>query len=146
MKCMNLFMCAADYLEDQSDFLLIPRHQELLGNLAKDCDIPVSIESTGLEDGRHYALSYVLFRCFMLFVFLYVLSVRTCQHRGVMLNVSLPSCRRFSPEFFQGYSVEEMQLHSLLLYPLFTSEFNVFLTDKPSEMSLYTIKNAALKK
>ncbi|XP_013882541.1 BLOC-2 complex member HPS3 [Austrofundulus limnaeus] len=79
-----------DYLEDQSEFLLIPRHQELLGDRAKDCDIPVSMEGTGLEDRRHYTLSYVLFR-------------------------------RFSPEFFQGCSVEEMQLHSLLLYPQFTS-------------------------
>ncbi|XP_017294897.1 Hermansky-Pudlak syndrome 3 protein isoform X2 [Kryptolebias marmoratus] len=90
----------SDYLEDQSDFLLIPRHQELLGNRAKDCDIPVSIERTGLEDRRHYKLSYVLFR-------------------------------RFSPEFFQGCSVEEMQLHSLLLYPLFTSNQSVSV-DEPA--------------
>lgn len=55
-------MFAAD-LEDQADFLLLPRHQELLGDRAKDCDIPVSIEKTGLEDRGQYALSYVLFRC-----------------------------------------------------------------------------------
>ncbi|KAM6921324.1 BLOC-2 complex member HPS3 isoform 3-T3 [Xenentodon cancila] len=78
-----------DYLQDQSDFLLIPRNQELLGDRAKDCDIPVSIEKTGLEERGQYALSYVLFR-------------------------------RFSPEFFQGCCVEELQLHSLQLYPLFT--------------------------
>lgn len=56
-------MFAADHLEDQADFLLLPRHQELLGDRAKDCDIPVSIEKTGLEDRGQYALSYVLFRC-----------------------------------------------------------------------------------
>ncbi|XP_061594595.1 Hermansky-Pudlak syndrome 3 protein isoform X2 [Cololabis saira] len=84
----------ADYLQDPIDFLLIPRHQELLGDLAKDCDIPVSIEKTGLEERGQYTLSYVLFR-------------------------------RFSPEFFQGCCVEEMQLHSLQLYPLFTSNQSV---------------------
>uniref|UniRef100_A0A3P9DGU2 HPS3 biogenesis of lysosomal organelles complex 2 subunit 1 n=1 Tax=Maylandia zebra TaxID=106582 RepID=A0A3P9DGU2_9CICH len=73
----------------QADFLVVPRHQELLGDRAKDCDIPVSIEKTGLEEGRQYALSYVLFR-------------------------------HFSPEFFQGCSMDEMQLHSLQLYPFFT--------------------------
>uniref|UniRef100_A0A3Q4HZU0 HPS3 biogenesis of lysosomal organelles complex 2 subunit 1 n=1 Tax=Neolamprologus brichardi TaxID=32507 RepID=A0A3Q4HZU0_NEOBR len=81
----------SEYLEDQADFLVVPRHQELLGDRAKDCDIPVSIEKTGLEEGRQYALSYVLFR-------------------------------HFSPEFFQGCSMDEMQLHSLQLYPLFTGE------------------------
>ncbi|XP_073332742.1 BLOC-2 complex member HPS3 isoform X2 [Pagrus major] len=84
----------ADHLEDQADFLLLPRHQELLGDRAKDCDIPVSIEKTGLEDRGQYALSYVLFR-------------------------------RFTPDFFQGCSVEETQLHSLQLYPLFTSKQSV---------------------
>lgn len=56
-------MVSTDYLEDQSDFLLIPRHQELLGDRAKECDFPVSMEGTGLEDRRLYTLSYVLFRC-----------------------------------------------------------------------------------
>ncbi|KAM9386349.1 BLOC-2 complex member HPS3 [Pholidichthys leucotaenia] len=78
-----------DYQEEPSDFLFIPRHQELLGDRAKDCDIPISIEKAGLEDRRQYTRSFVLFR-------------------------------RFSPEFFQGCSVEETQLHSLQLYPLFT--------------------------
>lgn len=59
----DLSACTAEYLEDQADFLVVPRHQELLGDRAKDCDIPVSIEKTGLEEGRQYALSYVLFRC-----------------------------------------------------------------------------------
>ncbi|KAM8745462.1 BLOC-2 complex member HPS3 isoform 2-T2 [Acanthopagrus schlegelii] len=83
-----------DHLEDQADFLLLPRHQELLGDRAKDCDIPVSIEKTGLEDRGQYTLSYVLFR-------------------------------RFTPDFFQGCSVEETQLHSLQLCPLFTSKQSV---------------------
>lgn len=55
--------CAADDFEDQTDFLLIPSHQELLGDRAKDCEISVCIEQTGLEDRGHYVLSYVLFRC-----------------------------------------------------------------------------------
>ncbi|XP_039984437.1 Hermansky-Pudlak syndrome 3 protein [Xiphias gladius] len=83
-----------DHHEDLTDFMLIPRHQELLGDRAKDCDIPVSIEKTGLEDKGQYTLSYVLFR-------------------------------RFTPEFFQGCGVEEMQLHSLQLYPLFTGNQSV---------------------
>ncbi|XP_030584282.1 BLOC-2 complex member HPS3 isoform X2 [Archocentrus centrarchus] len=90
----------ADYLEDQGDFLLVPRHQELLGDRAKDGGIPVSIENTGLEDGGRYELSYVLFR-------------------------------RFSPEFFQGCSVDETQLHSLQLYPLFISNQSLSL-DEPA--------------
>ncbi|RVE73638.1 hypothetical protein OJAV_G00033220 [Oryzias javanicus] len=81
---------SAEPLQDQEDFLLIPRHQELLGGKAKDCDILVTIENTGLENQAQYQLSYILFR-------------------------------RFSPEFFQGCRVEEMQIHSLQLYPLFTN-------------------------
>nr|XP_046247372.1 Hermansky-Pudlak syndrome 3 protein isoform X2 [Scatophagus argus] len=83
-----------DHLEDQMDFLVLPRHQELLGDRAKDCDISVSIEQTGLEDRGQYTLSYVLFR-------------------------------RFTPDFFQACSVEETQLHSLQLYPMFTSNQSV---------------------
>lgn len=59
---------AADDLEDQSDFLVLPRHLELLGDRAKDCEIPVSIEKTGLEDRGQYTLSYVLFRCVRVFL------------------------------------------------------------------------------
>ncbi|MED6241560.1 hypothetical protein ATANTOWER_019703, partial [Ataeniobius toweri] len=92
----------ADFPEDQGDFLLVPKHQELLGDRAKDCDIPVNVEQTGLEDGRHYTAFYVLFR-------------------------------RFTPEFFQGCSVEEMQLHSLQLYPMFTSKQSVSV-DEPACM------------
>lgn len=57
-----MYAPAVDHLEDQADFLLLPRHLELLGDRAKECDISVSIEKTGLEDRRHYTLSYVLFR------------------------------------------------------------------------------------
>ncbi|XP_062252058.1 Hermansky-Pudlak syndrome 3 protein isoform X1 [Platichthys flesus] len=89
-----------DPLEDQSDLLLIPRQLELLGDRAKDCDIPVSIEKTGLEDKGQYTLSYVLFR-------------------------------RFTPEFFQGCSVEETQLHSLQLYPLYTKS-QLASTEEPA--------------
>uniref|UniRef100_A0A096LPR8 HPS3 biogenesis of lysosomal organelles complex 2 subunit 1 n=1 Tax=Poecilia formosa TaxID=48698 RepID=A0A096LPR8_POEFO len=78
-----------NYPEEQSDFLLVPKHQELLGDRAGACDVPVSVEQTGLEDRRRYTLSYLLFR-------------------------------RFTPEFFQGCSVEETQLHSLQLHPVFT--------------------------
>ncbi|KAM9358556.1 BLOC-2 complex member HPS3 isoform 2-T2 [Symphorus nematophorus] len=107
-----------DHLEDQADFLVLPRHQELLGDRAKDCDIPVSIEKTGLEDRGQYTLSYVLFR-------------------------------RFTPDFFQGCSVEETQLHSLQLYPLFTSNQSASLDDPacvfcffslPSSGYLYSLK------
>ncbi|KAM9848485.1 BLOC-2 complex member HPS3 [Aulostomus maculatus] len=79
-----------DRVEDPTDFLLLPRQQELLGDQAKLCDIPVSVEKTGLEDRGQYTLSYVLFR-------------------------------RVTPDYFQGCNVEEMQLHSLQLRPLFTS-------------------------
>lgn len=54
---------AEDPLEDQADFLFIPRHQELLGDCAKGCDISISIEKTGHEGRGQYTLSYVLFRC-----------------------------------------------------------------------------------
>lgn len=74
--------------EDPTDFFVLPRHVELLGEQAKNCDIPVSVEKTGLEDRGQYTVSYVLFR-------------------------------RFTPEFFQGCNVEETQIHSLQLHPLF---------------------------
>lgn len=49
--------------EDPTDFFVLPRHVELLGEQAKNCDIPVSVEKTGLEDRGQYTVSYVLFRC-----------------------------------------------------------------------------------
>ncbi|XP_042370032.1 Hermansky-Pudlak syndrome 3 protein isoform X3 [Plectropomus leopardus] len=102
---------AADHLEDQADFLVLPRHQELLGDRAKDCDIPVSIEKTGLEDRGQYTLSYVLFR-------------------------------RFTPDFFQGCSVEETQLHSLQLYPLFTSNQSVSLEEPACVFCFFSLPTA----
>ncbi|XP_034386845.1 Hermansky-Pudlak syndrome 3 protein isoform X2 [Cyclopterus lumpus] len=108
-----------NHLEDQADFQVLPRHQELLGDRAKDCDIPVSVEKTGLEDSTgQCTLSYVLFR-------------------------------RFTPDFFQGCSVEETQLHSLQLYPLFTSNQSESLEEPscifcffslPSAGYLYSVK------
>uniref|UniRef100_A0A3P8TDV0 HPS3 biogenesis of lysosomal organelles complex 2 subunit 1 n=1 Tax=Amphiprion percula TaxID=161767 RepID=A0A3P8TDV0_AMPPE len=104
--CLHL-----NYLEDEIDFLLIPRHVELLGDRAKDCDIPVSIEKTGLEDRGQYSLSYILFR-------------------------------RFSPEFFQGCSVEETHLHSLQLYPLFTSNQSATLDEPACVFCFFSLPNA----
>ncbi|KAM6938493.1 BLOC-2 complex member HPS3 isoform 3-T4 [Lycodopsis pacificus] len=101
-----------DHLEDQADFQVLPRHQELLGDRAKDCDIPVSIEKTGLEDSAgQYTLSYVLFR-------------------------------RFTPDFFQGCSVEETQLHSLQLYPLFTSNQSVSLEEPSCIFCFFSLPSA----
>ncbi|XP_028299409.1 BLOC-2 complex member HPS3 isoform X3 [Gouania willdenowi] len=102
---------AADFPEDQVDFLLIPGHQELLGDRAKDCDICVSIEKTGLEDRRHYSLSYALFR-------------------------------RFSPEYFQGCSVEETQLHSLQLYPMFSSNQSVSVDEPACVFCFFSLPTA----
>ncbi|XP_051233948.1 Hermansky-Pudlak syndrome 3 protein isoform X3 [Dicentrarchus labrax] len=101
----------ADHLEDQADFLLLPRHQELLGDRAKDCDIAVTIEKTGLEDRGQYTLSYILFR-------------------------------RFTPDFFQGCSVEETQLHSLQLYPLFTSTQSASLEEPACVFCFFSLPNA----
>lgn len=84
----TLNQLSSDDIEEQTDFFVLPRHLELLGDQAKSCDIPISIEKTGLEDRGQYTLSYVLFR-------------------------------RFTPEFFQGCNVEETQIHSLQLHPLF---------------------------
>ncbi|KAM7409251.1 hypothetical protein PAMA_000959 [Pampus argenteus] len=102
---------SADYLEDQTDFLLLPRHQELLGERAKDCDIAVSVEKTGLEDRGQYTLSYVLFR-------------------------------RFTPDYFQGCSVEETQLHSLQLHPMFTSNQSVSLDEPACVFCFFSLPTA----
>lgn len=123
---VSVHLCVqADQLEDQTDFLLIPRHQELLGDRAKDCDIPVCIEKTGLEDRGQYTLSYVLFRCVCISEFELQIFIVKIFLLVVVFILSFPFVRRFSPEFFQGCSVEETQLHSLQLYPLFTSEYNM---------------------
>uniref|UniRef100_A0A8C9YNR8 HPS3 biogenesis of lysosomal organelles complex 2 subunit 1 n=1 Tax=Sander lucioperca TaxID=283035 RepID=A0A8C9YNR8_SANLU len=97
-----------------ADFLVLQRHQELLGDRAKDCDIPVSIEKTGLEDSTgQYTLSYVLFRCV-----------------------------RFTPDFFQDCNVEETQLHSLQLYPLFTSNQSVSLVEPTCVFCFFSLPTA----
>uniref|UniRef100_A0A3B4A1L2 BLOC-2 complex member HPS3 N-terminal domain-containing protein n=1 Tax=Periophthalmus magnuspinnatus TaxID=409849 RepID=A0A3B4A1L2_9GOBI len=87
--------------EEQTDFFVLPRHQELLGDRAQNCEIPVTVERTGLEDRGQYTVSYVLFR-------------------------------RFTPEFFQGCNVEETQIHSLQLHPLFISEFSALSAEEPA--------------
>ncbi|XP_029904633.1 BLOC-2 complex member HPS3 isoform X2 [Myripristis murdjan] len=51
-------------VDDPTEFLLLPRHQELLGDRARDCGLTVTMEKTGLEDRGHYKVSYVLFRRF----------------------------------------------------------------------------------
>uniref|UniRef100_A0A4W5PHF1 HPS3 biogenesis of lysosomal organelles complex 2 subunit 1 n=1 Tax=Hucho hucho TaxID=62062 RepID=A0A4W5PHF1_9TELE len=78
---------------DQDDFFIFPKHQELLGDRAKDCGVKVSLEWTGMESETRgtLAITYVLYR-------------------------------RFAPDFFQGCSVEETRLHSLQFHPVFTSE------------------------
>ncbi|XP_014903092.1 BLOC-2 complex member HPS3 isoform X4 [Poecilia latipinna] len=100
-----------DYPEEQSDFLLVPKHQELLGDRAGACDVPVSVEQTGLEDRRRYTLSYLLFR-------------------------------RFTPEFFQGCSVEETQLHSLQLHPVFTSKQSASADEPACMFCFFSLPNA----
>ncbi|XP_037325345.2 Hermansky-Pudlak syndrome 3 protein isoform X3 [Pungitius pungitius] len=101
-----------DHLEDPVDFQVLPIHQELLGDRAKECDIAVSVEKTGLEDSKgQYTLSYVLFR-------------------------------RFTPDFFQGCSVEETQLHSLQLYPLFTGNQSVSLQEPSCVFCFFSLPSA----
>ncbi|XP_034558099.1 Hermansky-Pudlak syndrome 3 protein isoform X2 [Notolabrus celidotus] len=97
--------------EDQADFLVLSIHQELLGDRAKECDIPVSIEKTGLEDRGQYTLKYVLFR-------------------------------RFSPDYFQGCSEEETHLHSLQLYPLFTSNQSASLEEPACVFCFFSLPTA----
>ncbi|KAL6108347.1 hps3 [Pungitius sinensis] len=101
-----------DHLEDPVDFQVLPIHQELLGDRAKECDIAVSVEKTSLEDSKgQYTLSYVLFR-------------------------------RFTPDFFQGCSVEETQLHSLQLYPLFTGNQSVSLQEPSCVFCFFSLPSA----
>lgn len=45
-----------------------------------------------------------------------------CFCHVTFLTHAFLSCRRLTPDFFQGCSVEETQLHSLQLHPLFTSQ------------------------
>ncbi|XP_061096545.1 Hermansky-Pudlak syndrome 3 protein isoform X2 [Conger conger] len=76
---------------EPEDFIMFQRNQELLGEQAKECGVPVSLEWTGMENEARGS-------------------------RGVTYVLH----RRFAPDFFQGCSVEETCLHSLQLRPLFT--------------------------
>ncbi|XP_059922179.1 Hermansky-Pudlak syndrome 3 protein isoform X3 [Gadus macrocephalus] len=53
-----------DQGEDPGDFLVLQRHQELLGERARDCGVSVTIEKTGMEETGQYTLSFVLYRRF----------------------------------------------------------------------------------
>ncbi|KAG5851404.1 hypothetical protein ANANG_G00092990 [Anguilla anguilla] len=81
----------SDAHRDPDDFIVFQRNQEFLGEEAKECGIPVSLEWAGMEDEvqARLGVTYVLYR-------------------------------RFAPDFFQGCSVEETCLHSLQLRPMFT--------------------------
>uniref|UniRef100_A0A8C8H7Z9 Hermansky-Pudlak syndrome 3 protein n=1 Tax=Oncorhynchus tshawytscha TaxID=74940 RepID=A0A8C8H7Z9_ONCTS len=50
---------------DQDDFFIFPKHQELLGDRAKDCGVKVSLEWTGMESEARgiLAITYILYRC-----------------------------------------------------------------------------------
>ncbi|XP_063056938.1 Hermansky-Pudlak syndrome 3 protein isoform X2 [Engraulis encrasicolus] len=78
---------------EQDDFYMFPKHQEVLGDQAKDCGVCVTPEWTGAENESHFntGVTYILYR-------------------------------RFAPDFFQGNTVEDTHLHSLQLYPVFTSK------------------------
>ncbi|KAJ7986208.1 hypothetical protein DPEC_G00337580 [Dallia pectoralis] len=82
--------------QELDDFFIFPKHQELLGERAKDCGVMVSLERTGMESESrgNLTLAYVLYR-------------------------------RFAPDFFQGCSVEETHLHSLQLHHMFNSNQEV---------------------
>uniref|UniRef100_A0A3Q1GXC8 HPS3 biogenesis of lysosomal organelles complex 2 subunit 1 n=1 Tax=Anabas testudineus TaxID=64144 RepID=A0A3Q1GXC8_ANATE len=79
---------------------------ELLGDRAKDCEISVCIEQTGLEDRGHYVLS------------------------------------RFTPEFFQGCTVEEIHLHSLQLYPLFSNNQSASVEEPACVFCFFSLPTA----
>nr|XP_023699636.1 Hermansky-Pudlak syndrome 3 protein isoform X2 [Paramormyrops kingsleyae] len=77
---------------DSDDFFMLPKHQEMLGEDAKDSGVSVSLEWTGVEREirSHLGLTYILYR-------------------------------RFAPDFFEGCHVEDTRLHSLQLLPVFTA-------------------------
>ncbi|XP_064792177.1 Hermansky-Pudlak syndrome 3 protein isoform X4 [Oncorhynchus masou masou] len=81
---------------DHDDFFIFPKHQELLGDRAKDCGVKISLEWTGMESEArgNLIITYILYR-------------------------------RFAPDFFQDCSVEETHLHSLQFHPVFTSNQEV---------------------
>ena len=57
-----VFVFPVDPGEDPGDFLVLQRHQELLGERARDCGVSMTIEKTGMEDTGQYTLSFVLYR------------------------------------------------------------------------------------
>uniref|UniRef100_A0AAY4BEM2 Hermansky-Pudlak syndrome 3 protein n=1 Tax=Denticeps clupeoides TaxID=299321 RepID=A0AAY4BEM2_9TELE len=75
------------------DMVTQKQRWEMLGEQAKACGVSVSLEWTGLES-------------------------ETRKDMGVTYVLY----RRFAPDFFQGCSVEDTCLHSLQLYPMFTSQ------------------------
>ncbi|XP_048832254.1 Hermansky-Pudlak syndrome 3 protein isoform X2 [Brienomyrus brachyistius] len=77
---------------DSDDFFMLPKHQEMLGEDAKDSGVSVSLEWTAVEREirSHLGLTYILYR-------------------------------RFAPDFFEGCHVEDTRLHSLQLLPVFTA-------------------------
>uniref|UniRef100_A0A3B4Y2D9 HPS3 biogenesis of lysosomal organelles complex 2 subunit 1 n=1 Tax=Seriola lalandi dorsalis TaxID=1841481 RepID=A0A3B4Y2D9_SERLL len=110
-------------------FVICVCHQELLGDRAKDCDIPVSIEKTGLEDKGQYTLSYVLFRCFfqgcsveetqLHSLQLYPQSVSTDRPACVFCFFSLPTAGylyslRGGVELLSAYQYPEKVLEAVL--------------------------------
>lgn len=46
---------------------MLPKHQEMLGEEAKDCGVSVSLEWTGVEGEirSHMGLTYILYRCLL---------------------------------------------------------------------------------
>ena len=49
-----VFVFPVDPGEDPGDFLVLQRHQELLGERARDCGVSMTIEKTGMEDTGQY--------------------------------------------------------------------------------------------
>ena len=49
---------------EQEGFFMFPRHQELLGDRARDCGLVVTLEYTGMEAETRgiFTISYLLYR------------------------------------------------------------------------------------
>ncbi|XP_031431435.1 Hermansky-Pudlak syndrome 3 protein isoform X3 [Clupea harengus] len=89
---------------EPDDFIMFPKHLEMLGEQAKDCGVCVTLEWTGVESESRFdtGVTYILYR-------------------------------RFAPDFFQGNSVEDTCLHSLQLYPVLTSNQETAGEAKPPD-------------
>ena len=59
---------------DHDDFFIFPKHQELLGDRAKDCGVKISLEWTGMESEArgNLIITYILYRCVSVCVYLSV--------------------------------------------------------------------------